>query len=270
MPRFVCATCGVQYADTDRPPAECPVCEDARQYVPEGGQRWTTLEELRTDHRTEVRDERELTGIGTEPAFAIGQRALLVPYGERSLMWDCITLLDDAAAETVERRGGLAAIAVSHPHYYSSMVEWAHRFECPVLPARRRPPVDHAARPRRSSCGRASAASSDDGLTLIRCGGHFAGRHGAALGRRRGRRGRAALRRHRPGHPRPPARRVHVQLPEPDPAAGSGPSTAIADALEPFAFEHVYGAWWGRFISDGKGAVRRSAERYGRALAGDD
>ena len=28
--------------------------------------------------------------------------------------------------------GGLAAIAISHPHYYSAMVEWAHTFGCPV------------------------------------------------------------------------------------------------------------------------------------------
>src|SRR4051794_12125183 len=87
----VCATCGVQFGE----PAEaCPVCEDARQYVPVDGQRWTTLEALRGSHRNAVRDESGLTGIGTEPQFAIGQRALLVPYGSGNLLWDCITLLD--------------------------------------------------------------------------------------------------------------------------------------------------------------------------------
>jgi len=42
-----------------------------------------------------------------------------------------VSLLDDATAEEVERRGGLSAIAISHPHHQSSMVEWAHRFACP-------------------------------------------------------------------------------------------------------------------------------------------
>lgn len=41
----------------------------------------------------------------------------------------------------------------------------------------------------------------------------------------------------------------------------------IADALDPFAFERIYGAWWDRVIpEDGKAAVRRSTERYVRAI----
>ena len=98
------------------------------------GQAWTTLEELRADARaTRSAPEGELIGIGTEPRFAIGQRALLVPHGARNVLWDCITLLDDETAAAIEARGGLRAIAISHPHYYSAMVEWAHRFDCPVL-----------------------------------------------------------------------------------------------------------------------------------------
>jgi hypothetical protein len=126
----VCATCGVQFG---APAERCPVCEDPRQYVPPEGQRWTSVAELAREHRNEIRDEAGLTGIATEPRFAIGQRALLVPWGGANLLWDCITLLDDATAEEVSRRGGLRAIAISHPHYYSAMVDWAHRFECPIL-----------------------------------------------------------------------------------------------------------------------------------------
>ena len=84
-------------------------------------------------HRNAIRPEGELLGIGTEPRFAIGQRALLVPYGAANVLWDCVTLLDDETAAAIEARGGLRAIAISHPHYYSAMVEWAQRFDCPVL-----------------------------------------------------------------------------------------------------------------------------------------
>src|SRR3712207_5416916 len=132
MERFICATCGTQFPDSDAPPESCPICTDPRQYVPVDGQRWTTLAELAGERHNDVRAEGDLVGIGTVPSFAIGQRALLVPFGDSNLLWDCITLLDDATAEEVERRGGLAAIAISHPHYYSAMVEWAHRFRCPV------------------------------------------------------------------------------------------------------------------------------------------
>ena len=174
MPRFVCATCGAQFPDADTPPAACPICEDERQYVPEDGQRWTTLEELASTHRNELRKDSELTGVGTEPWLAIGQRALLVPLGDRFVMWDCVTCFDGAAADEIERRGGLAAIAISHPHYYSAMVDWGRRFGCPVyLHAgdaewiMRPDPVVELWDGERKQLG--------DGLTLIRCGGHFAG-----------------------------------------------------------------------------------------------
>src|SRR5919112_5123295 len=123
MTAHVCVTCGAQFAESSSPPPSCPVCEDPRQYVPEEGQKWTTPEELRASHRTVVREDGELEGIGMEPSFAIGQRALLVPHGDGHLMWDCIPLLDEAGAEAVARRGGLTGIAISHPHYYSGMVE---------------------------------------------------------------------------------------------------------------------------------------------------
>src|SRR6266540_4520964 len=77
---YICVTCGVQRAPSDRPPRNCPICEDERQYVRQGGQTWTTLTELKASgHRVELRDlEPGLTGVGIEPALGIGQRALLV------------------------------------------------------------------------------------------------------------------------------------------------------------------------------------------------
>ena len=42
---------------------------------------------------------------------------------------------------------------------------------------------------------------------------------------------------------------------------------AIAAAVEPFAFEALYGAWWTTVIpADAKEIVRRSAARYTQAL----
>ena len=67
-------------------------------------------------------------GIGTEPKFAIGQRALLVPGAGGNLLWDCISLLDDETVAAVDDLGGLSAIAISHPHFYSSMMAWSEAF----------------------------------------------------------------------------------------------------------------------------------------------
>jgi hypothetical protein len=133
MANYMCATCGTQFAAGAQPPEHCPICQDARQYVGPGGQRWTTLQELARGHDNVFRvQEPGLHGIGTTPSFAIGQRALLVSNLEGNVLWDCISLLDDVTVELVRALGGIRSIAISHPHYYSSMVEWAAAFDAPV------------------------------------------------------------------------------------------------------------------------------------------
>ncbi len=209
-----------------------------------------------------IRDEGALVGIGTEPKFAIGQRALLVPHSDGNVLWDCVTLLDDETEREIDSRGGLHAIAISHPHYYSAMVEWAHRFDCPVLlheadrewVMRDDPKLEFWS---------GETYDLGDGLTLIRCGGHFAG--GTVLHRGR----RPARGRHRPGHPGPRLGLVHVQLPELHPAAGVRDPVDRGGAGAVRRSRRIYGAWWGTVIpADGKGIVQRSAQRYVDALNG--
>jgi glyoxylase-like metal-dependent hydrolase (beta-lactamase superfamily II) len=264
MTHFVCVTCGAQFAEGDSEPPACPVCQDERQYVPPTGQAWTTLEQLRRDRGNLVRDEGDLVGIGTDPPFAIGQRALLVPHGERTLLWDCITLLGDEGTAEVERRGGLSGIAISHPHYYTGMVEWAHRFACPIHlhedDARWIMRPDPAI-----ELWSGETLDLGDDLTLIRCGGHFPG--GTVLHWPGGAGGAGALLTGDIVQVIPDRRFVGFMYSYPNliPLPGSTVS-AIAAKLEPVAFEQIYGAWWGTVIGDGHAAVQRSAERYARAL----
>jgi hypothetical protein len=68
-----------------------------------------------------------LTGIGTEPTFAIGQRALLLQTDQGNILWDCITYLDNDTIAIIQQRGGLKAITISHSHFYTTLVEWATR-----------------------------------------------------------------------------------------------------------------------------------------------
>ena len=268
MEPFVCVTCGVQHAASEEPPAACAVCEDARQYVPEEGQRWTTVAELAAGHRNEVRPDGELTGIGTTPSFAIGQRALVVPSADGNVLWDCITLLDDATAGAVEAMGGLAAIAISHPHYYSAMVEWAHRFDCPVLlhadDARWIMRPDPAI-----ELWDGEAQELGGGLTLIRGGGHFAG--GTMLHWAAGADGAGALLSGDIVQVIPDRTHVGFMYSYPNLIPlGEEAIYGIVAALDPFEFERIYGAWWGRVVKrDGKSAVLRSAERYVRAIRGE-
>jgi DNA-directed RNA polymerase subunit RPC12/RpoP len=92
---YICTACGLEFPASDQPPATCPICTDYRQFVPRGGQQWTTLGKLRRDHRNAFQQlEPGLIGIATTPDFAIGQRALLVRTAAGNVLWDCITLID--------------------------------------------------------------------------------------------------------------------------------------------------------------------------------
>ena len=139
------------------------------------GQSWTTLDQMRRTHRNAfTRHEPGLIGIGTFPAFAIGQRALLLRTPGGNVLWDCISFIDDATIEIVQALGGVSAIAISHPHYYSSMVEWGRAFGATVwLHA-----ADRQWVMRPDPCVQfwdTETRGIAPGATLIRAGGHFAG-----------------------------------------------------------------------------------------------
>lgn len=267
MPAWICVTCGVQHADTPDPPEACAICQDERQYVGWEGQRWTTLSGLAQDHRNEIREEEPgLLGIGVSPAFAIGQRALLVCTPNGNVLWDCVPLLDESVQQEVRSRGGIEAICLSHPHFYSCCVEWAETFNAPVLV----PTADREwiCRPSR----RIQLWSEDEvevlpGLRLARIGGHFDG--AAVLSWSAGADGRGAL--------LTDDTITVVQDREWVSFMWSYPNLIPLDArsvqrialrVERYRFDRIYGGWWGKVVPlDGPAAIRRSADRYVAHLA---
>lgn len=128
----VCATCGTYYPSAQSPEL-CTICLDERQYIPATGQSWTTPEAIRSKHCVKINKlQKGLYELEVNPEFAIGQRALLVLSEKGNVLWDCIPLLDEQAITFIQSKGGLNAIALSHPHYYSNMNEWGETFNCPV------------------------------------------------------------------------------------------------------------------------------------------
>src|SRR5215831_9688112 len=103
MPNFICTTCGTQYAESAQPLAACTICQDERQYIKKIGQQWTTLDRLRITNRNSIKfEEPGLIGIGIEPQFGIGQRALFLRTAKANILWDCISLVDDAVVEAIK------------------------------------------------------------------------------------------------------------------------------------------------------------------------
>lgn len=264
---FLCVTCGTQYPASVVPPAQCPICEDERQYVGWGGQAWTTLDEMTRKYQNLTQEEEPcLRTFRTEPKFGIGQRAFLLQTGEGNLLWDCISLLDDETRAKVEALGGLCAIGISHPHYYTSMVEWSQAFGgVPIYlhEAER----EYVMRPDPAiEFWLGETKELFGGLRLIRTGGHYEGFQ--VLHWPEGAEGRGVLL--AGDQPQVCMDRRWVSFMWSYPNMIPLPSAEIrriARALEPFAFDRLYGAFPGLTLhQDADSAVARSAERYLRAL----
>jgi glyoxylase-like metal-dependent hydrolase (beta-lactamase superfamily II) len=181
-------------------------------------------------------------------------------------MWDCVTLVDDASLAALRERGGLIAIAISHPHFYASCVTWSQAFgDCPIyIHAGDAQWVQYPTPGLRLWQGESETIAP--GVTLINTGGHFEG--STALHWAGGADGAGLLltgdsltvvmdRRYLSfmySYPN--------LIPLPEQAV-----RRIADSVRPFAFERIYGGWDGREVTAaGKDAVERSAERYIRFL----
>jgi hypothetical protein len=157
-----------------------------------------------------------------------------------NVLWDCVCLLDDAALQEVTRRGGIAAICLSHPHFYATCVDWADAFNAPILI----PTADQdwIQRPSpRITLWDDDEITSVPGLTLARIGGHFDG--SAVLS-------------------------FMWSYPNLIPLDATT-VTAIAHRVERYHFDRIYSGWWNRTIAnDGPATIRRSADRYITHLTG--
>jgi len=268
MPIHLCNTCGTSYPDSPAPPSGCPICEDERQFVPRGGQVWTTPEKLAGGHVNGWRRlETDLFEIHTHPGFGIGQRALLLRTPGGNILWDCIALLDDATELLVRALGGVQAIAISHPHFYTTMNEWAQAFNCPIhLNAadqewimRKGPAI---------KLWQGDTFKLWDGVTLVRCGGHFPG--GTVVHWAGGAGGRGVV---CAGDILTIAQdRKWLSFMRSYPnflPLSKREVEHIGKAMAPYKFDVVYGHYFDRVIAkDAKGVLEKSVARYIAAIEG--
>jgi glyoxylase-like metal-dependent hydrolase (beta-lactamase superfamily II) len=147
------------------------------------------------------------------------------------------------------------------------MVEWAHTFGCPIyIHEAERKWVMRPDPAIRFWSG--ETMSFGGGLTLVRCGGHFEGGQVLHWFDENSAEQRARLFSGDIVQVIPDRRFVSFMYSFPN-LIPLPPSRvrAIAAALEPFPFDTIHGAWWGSVVErDGSGVVRRSAERYARAV----
>lgn len=267
MPSYICTTCGVGYAETDAPREVCLICADDRQYVNAKGQGWTTLDDLLEDHVNEMREvEPGLLGLGSSPQVAIGQRALVIQRPEGGVMWDCTPVITEAALGAIRAKGGITAMAISHPHFYSTMVDWSRALGgVPIyLHEDNR---DWVMRPDRAIqfwSGESKVIA--DGVSLIRTGGHFPG--SSVLHWAQGAGGKGVLMTGDTIMVVPDTRWVSFMYSFPNLVPLNARAVErIVKSVRAYSFDRIYSGWWDRVLDGGaKAAVQRSAERYIAAI----
>ncbi len=265
---WICIGCGTQFPPSPQTPSECPICQDSRQYVGWNGQQWTSLDELSKTHENAIsQEEPDLYSIYSKPDFAIGQRAFLVRTREGNLLWDCVALLDDRTKAEVRKLGGIAAIAISHPHYYTTMLEWSRAFGgAPIyLHELNRKWVVRPDPAIRFWTGDTSHVFG--GATLIKTGGHFDGfqvLHWAKAGD-----GQSVLLAGDQPEVCMDRRWVTFMYSYPNYIPLNRPAIeGILTALEPYSFDKLYAAFPGRFLANNaRETVIRSAQRYLKAIS---
>ncbi len=263
MPAFICTACGTQYPSSEAPPAACPICTDERQFIPAAGQSWTTLEALRRAYCNKFRRLGPgLITIEATPAFGIGQRAILAQTPAGNVLWECLALIDDATVDLLKGLGNVVAIAISHPHYYTTMVEWSRALGgVPIyLHAADRQWVmrpDSAVQ-----FWEGNTKTIGPGVALVRLGGHFDG--GTVLHLADWSEGRGVV---LSGDILQVVPSGHVSFMWSYPnliPLSAAKVQRMAEILEPFAFDAVYGSFSGRgqIDTNGKQLVAASVARY--------
>ncbi len=211
-------------------------------------------------------EESQLYSIHTQPQFAIGQRAFLIRTHQGNLLWDCVALLDDSTVQAIQDLGGIAAIAISHPHYYTTMVEWSVAFgNAPIYlhAADRRWVMRPHANIQYWSGDRKAVLGS---LVLIHTPGHFDGYQ--VLLWPGGAEGRGALMSGDQPQVCMDTQWVSFMYSYPNYIPlGARAVQEITGRLVPYAFDRIYGAFPRRTVLyNAKAAVERSAERFIQAI----
>lgn len=256
---WICVTCGNEY-----PPgptrATCLICTDERQYVPAAGQLWAELDPDDPRSVTVRTPEPGLSEFTVDPSVGIGQRTFLVHTPAGGILWEPPGFIGPALLERLRAAGPIRAIASSHPHLIGASVSLSRLLG--------EPPVYVNGYDRRWITRPDPVITFwDEGLELApgvrlrRCGGHFPG--SGVLYVAHGADGRGLLLVGDTMMVCPDRASVSFMRSYPNLIPLSPRLVReIVGAVEPLAFDRIYGAFGDVIDSGARQAVRASADRY--------
>lgn len=94
------------------------------------------------------------------------------------MLWDLVAFIDQATIDFVNSKGGIKAIVISHPHFYTTHLEWAKIFKCPVYICS--DDAEWLNREDKNGVRKQIKGTKDieevgGAVTAVQCGGHFDG-----------------------------------------------------------------------------------------------
>lgn len=263
----LCETCGVE---NDLDEDTCAICADERQYLPSGGQRWTTLAQRAAQGcRVQISGvEPGCLALHATPRADIGQSAMLVRTPHGNLLWEVPGYVDGPAVAAVRELGGVATVMASHPHMYGCQLEWARAFGAPLYVA----DADREWVRRWGSAGEITTWSEPfevlPGIRVLQPGGHFPGSTVALW--EAGAEGRGVLLSGDTCKAVPDAGWVTFMRSFPNLIPLSAAVvTRVADSLAGLSFDRLYDNFGMQVPVDARAAVLRSAQRYAAWARGD-
>lgn len=263
MTNYMCQACGVQFEASENPPEICPICSDDRQFVPWDGQKWTTLATLQKNHANQIQKvEKGIYTLQTTPGFAIGQRTIFIQTEQGNILWDCISLIDETTVELLNHLGGVDAIAISHPHYYSTMAEWSNAFNNAPIYLHKKDADFVLQKSENIVFWEGNSLELWENIQLINPGGHFPG--ATVLHQYDPEKDAYSLFTGDIINVEPDMKTLSFMYSYPNHIPLSAKDIEIIrDRMEGIPFERIFGAWYKRNImKDGRALFDASLERY--------
>ncbi|MFK4729901.1 MBL fold metallo-hydrolase [Agromyces mediolanus] len=265
VPVLQCAVCGVEY-DRRRLPDVCPICADERQYLAaDRQQHWVDP----ADYAGAIRvfeTEPGLWSIAVEGGPGIDQQAQLIVTEAGNVMVEVPASITERAVEAVRALGPVAAIIASHPHMYGVQSLWSRALDdAPVYVS--------AADREWLGVVPPSLVSWEGEIELVpgvvasQPGGHFPG---SCVVHWPGRDGAGVLLTGDTIGVNPDGETLAFMRSYPNRIPlSAGVVLRIADHVERYAFERIYGNFGGAIRSEGKARLRSSAIRHAAWARGD-
>ncbi|UPK73610.1 MBL fold metallo-hydrolase [Nocardioidaceae bacterium SCSIO 66511] len=259
-----CTVCGVEY-DAKALPEVCPICADERQYLADDRrQRWVDPAEY--GGIDVFPSEPGLWSIAVDGGPGIGQQAKVIVTEAGNVMVEAPASITDEAVEAVRALGPLRAIIASHPHMYGLQSQWSRALD--------------DARVYISSLDREWLGLTPSsvviwekevelvpGVVASQPGGHFPG---SAVVHWSGEDGAGVLHTGDTVAVNPDGESLAFMRSYPNRIPLS-PTVVlrIADHIERYDFDRIYGNFGRSITRDAKARVRRSAHRHAAWARGD-